>query len=99
MCKTNSFKNKINFCFFFKNKQYFYKKYMKIFVSKKCKLKTNDIIITKNIFFLNKKIAIFKIEKILNIKERSIKFKRRKRYKKIFGYKKKYIIINLIYVK
>ncbi|AXN02531.1 hypothetical protein C9I84_144 [Candidatus Vidania fulgoroideae] len=99
MCKINSVKNKINFCFFLNNKQYFYKNNIKIIVNKNCKFQKNDIIITKNIFFPKKNIAIFKIKKTLNVKERSIKFKRRKRYKKIFGYKKKYIIMGLIYIK
>ncbi|MGX7589066.1 hypothetical protein ACWNYO_00670 [Candidatus Vidania fulgoroideorum] len=87
----------MNIIFKMYDKQYCYTdKKVNILVSKKNKIKRNDFIISKHIFFPIKRYALFKVVKKYFVKKKSIKFKRRKRYKRIFGYKNYYILAKLI---
>ncbi|MGX7589222.1 hypothetical protein ACT2CC_00710 [Candidatus Vidania fulgoroideorum] len=99
MRKFNNIKNKISFYFKYNKKQYFYEgKHINILVDKYNKLQENDILLIKKIISTKLLSAFFLIKKVFFIKKKAIKFKRRKRYKKIFGYKNKYVKIKLIKV-
>ncbi|MGX7576664.1 hypothetical protein [Candidatus Vidania fulgoroideorum] len=84
--------------FEFQNKKYMYlNKRIKIQIYNK--VHSKFVLINKIIFPKNISEILFKVRRIIITKNKSLKFKRRKRYKRTFGYKNTYFVIEEVWQK